>query len=179
MPIPFRDSGEEEHPGVAAYLRFIDEVGSKGIRGCLFTISSRGEPVEFSFTRVDVRPSVLWRAGQARSRAISSLAKALFESASHVPDLVLALASETPPEVFSEDLVVQVPVCRVATQDLGPAAPWEEVQHLSDSVSLIWVNGLDTAVSGPVKMVEILSARGLLLEPFDRAELGIEEAFQS
>jgi hypothetical protein len=169
---------EEEHPGVAAYLRFIDEPDGKGIRGALFIMSTRGDPLEFSFTRIDLRSSVLWRAGRARSRAVTSLTKALFESASHVPDVVFALANETPAEVFSEDLGVQIPVCMIATQGPGPGPP-EEAQHPSDSVSLIWVNGQPAPGGASSKMVEALGARGLLLEPFDRAALGIQEAFES
>ena len=179
MPVPFRDLSEEEHPGVAAYLRFIDEPDGKGIRGALFIMSTRGDPLEFSFTRIDVRLSVLWRAGRARSRAVTSLTKALFESASHVPDVVFALANETPAEVFSEDLGVQIPVCMIGTQGPGSVAPSEEAQHPSDSVSLIWVNGQPAPGGAPVKMVEILDGRRLLLEPFDRAALGIQEAFES
>ena len=96
MPIPFRDLGEDEPSGAAAYLRFRDEPDGNGIRGALFIMSPRGDPLEFSFTRTDVRSGVLWRTGQARSRALASLTKALFESTTRVPEVVLALANETP-----------------------------------------------------------------------------------
>ena len=178
MSIPFRDL-EEEPSGVAAYLRFIDEPDEKGIRGALFIMSPRGDPLEFTFTRVDLRSGVLWRDGQARSRAVSSLTRALFESANHVPDLILALAEETPKEVFTQDLAVQVPACRVTTQELGLMEPSEEIQHLSNSVSLLWVNRRPEAGRASAKIVEMLEGRRLLLEPFDRAALGIQEAFES
>ena len=178
MPIPFRDLGEDEPSGAAAYLRFIDEPNGKGIRGALFIMSPRGDPLEFSSTRIDVPSGVLWRARPTRSRALASLAKALFESTSRVPQVVFALAKETPVEVFSEDLNVQVPLCRVGGHDAGPAAA-EEAQHPSDSVSLLWVNGPPEAGGASAKMIEVLESRKLLLEPFNRAALGIQEAFES
>ena len=79
MPIPFHNLIQDEPSGAAAYLRFVDEPEGKGIRGALLVTSSRGDPLEFSFTRVDVRSGVLWHDGQAKARAISALAKALFE----------------------------------------------------------------------------------------------------
>ena len=178
MPIPFRDLGEDEPSGAAAYLRFRDEPDGNGIRGALFIMSPRGDPLEFSFTRTDVRSGVLWRTGQARSRALASLTKALFESTTRVPEVVLALANETPVEVFSEDLDVEVSLCRVGAQDAEPAGT-EEVQRLSDSICLLWVNGPPDVGGAAAKMVEVLASRRLLLEPFERAALGMREAFES
>ena len=169
--------------GAAAYLRFIDEPDGKGIRGALFIMSPRGDPLEFSFSRVDVHTGVLWRTGQARSRALASLTKALLESANRVPEVVLALANETPVEVFSENLDVQVSLCRVAARDTEPAGTepvgTEEVQRLSDLISLLWVNGPPEVGGASAKMVEVLASRQLLLEPFERAALGMQEAFES
>ena len=179
MPIPFHNLIQDEPSGIAAYLRFVDEPDGKGIRGALLVTSSRGDPLEFCFTRIDVRSGVLWRNGQAKARAVSALAKALFEAANHKPDLLLALADKTPAEVFSEELGVQIPMCRVAAQGAGPAAPTETVQQLSESLYLYWVNRPPAGDTECARLVEILGARQLLLEPFDRAALGIEEAFGS
>ena len=177
MPIPFRDLGDDEPAGVAAYLRFVDEQDGRGIRGALFVMSTRGEPLEFTFTRIDVPTSVLWRAGQARSRAVSLLTKALFDSTNRQPDMVLALAAETPSTVFSEEIGVEVLLCRVATEDSAPMAPTEEAQRIFDSITLYWINGLPAPGTAPAKTVELLASNQLLVEPFHRAALGIEEAF--
>ena len=179
MPIPFHNLMQDEPSGIAAYLRFVDEPEGKGVRGALLVTSSRGDPLEFGFTRVDVRSGVLWRNGQAKARAVSALAKALFEAASHIPDLVLALADETPAAVFSEELGMQIPMCRVDTQGARPAATTEAVQQVSESLYLHWVNGQPTSDTECARLVEILGARRLLLEPFDRAALGIQEVFDS
>ena len=179
MPVPFRDLGEDEPSGAAAYLRFINEPDGNGIRAALFIMSPRGDPLEFSFTRIDVRSGVLWRTGQARNRALTSLTKALFESTSRVPEVVFALANETPVEVFSEGLDVQVSLCRVAIQQAEPAAKAEEGQHLPESISLLWVDGPPESGGAPAKIIDTLESRHLLLEPFERAALGIQEAFES
>ena len=179
LPIPFRDLGEDEPSDVAGFLRFIDEPDGRGIRGALFIMSTRGEPVEFAFTRIDVHSGVLWRPGYARSRAVSALTKALFESASNQTDVVFSLAEETPPAVFSDDIRPEIPLCRIASQDSVAVAPSEKVQRLSESLMLYWTNGLPPSDSVTARTVELLEQRQLLVEPFERAALGIQEAFDS
>ena len=177
MPIPFRDLGEEGPSGVAGYLKFVDEPDCRGIRGALFVMSTRGEPLEFIFSRIDVQSAFLWRAGEARRQAVSSLTKALFEASSRVPDLILALAEEAPPLVFSEDLVLEIPLCRVAKDEFGSQAVSEEVERLPDSLSLVWVNGSPPTGGPGRKTIELLNSSQLLLEPFERASMGLREAF--
>ena len=179
MPIPFRDLGEDKPSGVAGFLRFIGEPDGGGIRGALFIMSTRGEPIEFAFTRVDVHSGVLWRPGHARSRAVFALAKALFESAGNQADVILSLAEETPPEVFSDDMHPEIPLCRVAFQDSVAMAPSEEVQRLSESLLLYWTTGVPCSGSATACTVELLGQRQLLVEPFERAAQGIQEAFDS
>ena len=179
MPIPFRDLGEDEPAGVAGFLRFIDEPDGRGIRGALFIMSARGEPIEFVFTRIDVRSGVLWRPGHARSRAVSVLTKALFESSCNRTDVVFTLAEETPPAVFSENIRPEIPLCRVASQDSVAVASSEAAQPLSESLMLYWISGLPPSDSVTARTVELLQQRQLLIEPFERAALGIQEAFNS
>lgn len=179
MPVPFRDLTAGEDSGVAGYLRFIDEPDGKGIRGALFIVSSRAEPLDFSFSRIDVHSSFLWRAGEARRQAVTSLAKALFQAATRVPDLVLALAEEVPPRVFTDDLEVDVPLCRIATAEMMVQAGSEEEERLSDSLDLFWVHGRPAVDSAARGLIEALNGRQLLTEPFERASIGIEEAFNT
>ncbi|MYC38602.1 MAG: hypothetical protein F4X66_17065 [Chloroflexi bacterium] len=179
MPIPFRDLGEGEPLGVAGFLRFIDEPDGRGIRGALFIMSARGEPVEFAFTRIKLRSGVLWRQGHARSSSVSALAKALFESASNRADVVFSLAEETPPAVFSDDIRPEIPLCRVASRGSVSLAPTEETQQLSESLTLYWTNGVPPPGSVTAQVVELLAQRQLLIEPFERAAMGIQEAFDS
>jgi len=179
LPIPFRDLGEGEPSGAAGFLRFIDEPDARGIRGALFITTARGEPIEFAYTRINLRSGVLWRTGHARSRSVYALTKALFESASNQADVVFALAEETPPAVFSDDIGPEIPLCRVASQDSVSVAPTEETQRLSESLTLYWTNGLPRPGSVAAEIVELLGQRQLLIEPFERAAMGIQEAFDS
>lgn len=179
MPIPFRDLTEEEENGFAGFLRFVEESDGKGIRGALFVISTRGEPVDFSFTRIDVHGGFLWRAGEARRQAVTALAKALFQAAPKAPTVMLALADEAPPRVFTEDLEVQIPLCRLVTSETTPQARSEEQERISESLDLFWVNGQPSPESLARRIIEALNSRQLLTEPFDRALIGLEEAFNS
>ena len=179
MPIPFRDLIEDENNGVVGYLRFVDEPDGKGMRGAFFVISTRGEPLDFSFTRIDVHSSFLWRAGESRRQAVTALTKSLFQAASRIPNVIIALADEVPPRVFTEDLEVHVPLCRVVTTEMTPQAASEEQESISDSLDLFWVTGRPPPDSSAGKIIESLSGRQLLLEPFERALIGLEEAFSS
>ena len=179
MPVPFRDLTAEEDSGVAGYLRFIDEPDGKGIRGALFIVSSRGEPLDFSFTRIDVHSSFLWRTGEARRQAVTALTKTLFQAATRVPTIILALADEVPPRVFTEDVEVGVPICRVITAETSVQAASEEKEQLSDSVDLFWVNGRPLPESPARSLIDALNERHLLIEPFERASIGIQEVFSS
>ncbi len=179
MPIPFRDLNEDENSGVVGYLRFLDESDGKGIRGALFVISTRGEPLDFSFTRIDVHGGFLWRVGESRRQTVTALTKSLFQSASRIPSVIIALADEVPPRVFTEDLEVHVPLCRVVTTEMTPQAASEEQECISDSLDLFWVNGRPPPDSAVGKIIESLNGRQLLLEPFERASVGLEEAFSS
>ena len=179
MPIPFIDLGDAEPAGVAGYLRFIDEPDGKGIRGALFIMSTRGEPIEFAFTRIDCPTGSLWGPGVVRSRAVAQLAKALFPAVNQQADVLLTPAQETPPEVFSEEIRLEIPLCRVADGDSAPPAPLEQVQRLPESATLYWVNGSPPPDSQPGQTLGMLQKRRLLLEPFARAALGIEEALAS
>ena len=179
LPIPFRDLTEGEDSGVAGYLKFIDEPDGKGIRGALFIVSSRGEPLDFSFSRIDVHNDFLWRAGEARRQAITSLTKALFQATTNVPNVILALADEVPPRVFTEDLEVGVPLCRIITTEMAVQASSEEEERISDSVNLFWINGRPPLESPARSFMDAMNGRQLLTEPFDRALIGMEEAFDS
>lgn len=177
MPIPFNDLAEDSDLGLAAFLRFEEEPNRRGMRGALFLVTSRGVPVEFSFTRIDVAASFLWRAGDARRHAIANLSKVLFEACSRQPDLILALADEVAPQVFTEDLHVGIPICRVSSLGANTHATTEVSENLSDTPGLFWVDEQPDAGSSTCQLLEALRLRQLLTEPFERASVGLEEAF--
>ena len=115
MPIPFDDLTEADHSGAVAWLRFVEEEDGRGIRAALFETSEQGEPLAFSFTRMDRRDPSVEQRGNASQSALSSLAKSLFQASTTSPALIFGLADETPSGMFTDDLRVELPVCRVGS----------------------------------------------------------------
>lgn len=176
MPVPFEDLREGDPTGAVGFLRFVDEAGGKGIRGALFLASGRGEPLDFCFTRIDVHHSFLWRRGDARRQAVTALIKVLFPAANQTPVLILALASEIPPQLFVDDIRVQVPLCLVAPSET-PGQDATPDSQPARAASLTWATERPGDESEAMRLVEGLMRRRDPLEPFERAAAGLEEAF--
>ena len=178
MPVPFRDLRDEDSLGLAGFLRFVSEENGRGIRGALFLVNARGEPIDFAFSRIDIPASFLWRAGEARRHAVANLAAVLFQACPKAPSVLLALADEVNPRLFTEDLVVEVPLCRVAEGDTVPYSVDESVEALSSTLHLFWVGQTPDDTSTARRVLSALQSRQLTTEPFERAANGIEEAFR-
>ena len=178
MAILFRDLAEDERLGLAGYLRFVEESDGRGIQGALFFMNAAGHPVDFSFCRIDLPSTFLWRPGQAREQAVIALTKSLFGASRKEPVLLLTLAEEVSPRIFSEDLDVLVPLCRVAVNERGVHLSGESLESLDDAIQLWWVKDVPVLQSPARRLLEKLHLRGLVTEPFDRAAIGIEEAFK-
>ena len=178
MPVPFQDLRNEDDLGWAAYLRFVSEEDGRGIRGALFLVNARGEPVEFAFSRIDVPASFLWRSGEARRHAVASLAVALFQACPKTPTILLALSEEVSPRLFTEDLSLDVPLCRVAEGENTPYAFGECIESLPNALYLVWSGQPPTEGSTPRRLLEALLGRQLITEPFERTLHGIDEAFR-
>jgi hypothetical protein len=178
MPVPFRDLREEDKLGTAGYFRFVTEEGGHGVRGALFMVNARGEPLDFAFSRIDVPASFLWRAGEAKRHAVASLAAVLLRACPKPPAVLLSLAEEVHPRLFTEDIAVEVPVCRVAQGELAPFAAEESVEELTNTLHLFWVGQIPAEDSVARQVVEMLQSRQLITEPFERASRGLDEAFR-
>ncbi len=178
MPVPFRDLRNEGDLGFAGYLRFVSEEDGRGIRSALFLVNGRGEPVDFAFSRIDVPASFLWRTGEAKRHAVAGLAATLFQACPKTPALLLALADEVHPRLFTEDLIVGIPLCRVAEGENVPFAVSESMESLSNTVHLFWAGQPPTEDSSARRLLEALLARQLTTEPFERMLRGLEEAFR-
>jgi hypothetical protein len=178
MPIPFHDSAVDERLGLAGYLRFVEEPHGKGLQGALFLVTARGEPTEFSFSRIDLPSPLLWRPGQARQHAVGALTRSLFAACLHAPAVLLASADEVPPQVFTEELQVLVPLCRVAGDGPHIHAATEGPELLERAVHVFWATEPPPPDSPARVLIDSLQSRGLLTEPFERAALGLAEAFR-
>ncbi|HEY8767583.1 MAG TPA: hypothetical protein VIP09_10075, partial [Dehalococcoidia bacterium] len=136
-----------------------------------------GEPVDFSFSRIDVSSSFLWRVGEARRHATTALCKALFTASAVQPSLLLSLADEVPPRVFTEDIEVHLPLCRVAAPGATAHSSNESAESFGEALHLFWIGGPPDADSMARRLLEALNGRQLATEPFERAAAGIAEAF--
>ncbi len=92
--------------------------------------------------------------------------------------MLLALVDEVSPRVFSEDLEVLVPLCRVGGDDAHVHSSSEALELLSDAIHLFWANQPPDLQSPARRLLEALQARNLVREPFERAATGLEEAFR-
>ena len=179
MPVPFLDMAAKDLATRIAYLRFVVEDDAEGIRGCLFVVSGQGDPLEFCFTRVDVPTGPLWGRAPAIRRAVAELAKALFQAGGLQPDVVLCLSAETPQEVFSEDIAARLPLCRVLVGSDGDVPQSGSGLPGSQEVSLCWEDGVAADDPKARQLTQHLASHQRLLEPFERAGLGLEEAYST
>ena len=178
MTVPFRDAAELEAGGTAAYLRVTPGRSRSERLGGLLQVNAKGDPVEFTFSTVQVPGGPLWRAGEAERSGLRSLTISLFTASQRSPLLLLCLAREFPPELFRDELEVLLPICRLAAEgdvaqlDRGEIAE----QAVEPTVHLFWRPGPPAPESPPRRLLDSLARRGLLLEPFDRIPAGLREA---
>lgn len=158
MPIPFDIDADDL--GTAAFLAIVPS--TEGYSGALFQITARGEPVEFTWNQVSAPPSILWRPGDLRRAALRLLVSSLCEASPVIPTLLVTREAALPLELFTEDVQVNVPVLHVRVTEDG--------EIVSE-----WVLAAERG-SAADELAGTLGARGLLLEPFERAAEGLKEA---
>jgi hypothetical protein len=180
VPIPYRDQDDIDEWGTAAFLRLEAEPDHPGYRGALFQINARGEPVEFTYNRVETPNTFLWRPADVRRAALRRLTASLLAVCPMVPRVIYCLAGEVPSELFCQDIRVSVPVCRIArslettgystleaSETLGQAEP----------LHLFWFPASPAEGSVERDLTRHLTHHGLLLEPFERAAIGLQEVY--
>ncbi|MHB9025113.1 MAG: hypothetical protein ACYC7E_13230 [Armatimonadota bacterium] len=187
MPIPFHDADEIAQLGMAAFLHIAPPVpGGAQRHGAVLLINARGEPMEFGYNRVELMQSALWRDVDREQAVIRRLAISLFEAITLTPALLLCRADVVGPHVFGETggLSLAIPLVRLApAQALIGYVGSEAHQNLEMvdehgeciDTRLYWT---PAAPSGPAAdLFDRLAARGLLLEPFARAQEGLREVY--
>ncbi len=86
------------------------------------------------------------------------------------------LASEVPPRIFLDDILLGLPACRVGDDSSIHAA--DEVMERIDGVGhLFWIGPQPNPADKARVLIDSLRARDLLMEPFERAALGLQEAY--
>ena len=181
MPIPFRDAVEIEELGYAAYLRLVSEDAGAGWVGALFTINARGEPIEFTYNRIDTPHSFLWRAQEVRQSAARRLTASLLTLCPEPPKIIFCLAQEVGSELFGRDLEVSVPVCRIAPTVVSVsywATETADSLNATEPLNLFWTPAKPLDDSPERRLLNELTTRGLAMEPFDRTLIGLREVYK-
>ncbi|NOT57129.1 MAG: hypothetical protein HOP18_21215 [Deltaproteobacteria bacterium] len=182
MPIPYRDAEDLDELGTVAYLKIEPLVNGAGFLGALFLMNARGEPVEFTYNRIDTPNTFLWRQDDLRRHAARKLVTSLFALCPRTPRLLLCLATEVGGELFGQDVRVSIPVCRLAlASDSASPADVEiaDVLQAAEPVHVFWFPGRPAEDSVELQLLRLLTAHGLLLEPFARAAIGLREVYRT
>ncbi|HZK67112.1 MAG TPA: hypothetical protein VFD42_06155 [Chloroflexota bacterium] len=180
MPIPFRDLDSSRELGPAAFLRLAHDPEGADWFGALFLVNARGEPLEFTFNRADLPSSPLWREADARRQLVRSLILSLLSACPRIPRLLLCLASEVSGDLFTREIQLSLPVCRLASARETSAYLVEERKEsleAADPVQLFWFPDRPPDGSPEQLLLQELTAGGLLFEPFDRALAGLREVY--
>jgi hypothetical protein len=181
MGIPFRDADELAELGAAAYLTIVPWAEGKGFEGALFLVNARGEPLEFTYNRVETPYGFLWRKDDIRRHAQRRLTASVLSTCPVTPKLILCLAQEVASELFCEDIEVPMPVGRIAPGGMVASFAGDEVREATDPpdpVNLFWFPAAPADSTAERQLVGELARRGLLLEPFDRAKGGLDEVYR-
>lgn len=183
MPIPFRTAAAEDELdalGEAGFLKIDYCAVGPSYLGALLLVNARGEPVEFTYSRVETPFAVLWRPDDVRRFAARTLAVSLLSLCPRVPRLLLCLAEEVERELFEQDVQLSVPTCRVARAvGATPVTNRAALAPPAPTADLFWLSGTPPAESEPARLLHELTRRGFDIEPFDRASRGLREVYGS
>lgn len=180
MPIPFREAEGMDELGEAGFLKIDHCSGGTTYLGALLLINARGEPIEFTFSRVDVPQPALWRPNDARRFAARKLVISILPLCPRVPRLLLCPAEDVERELFSRDVQLSLPVCLVT-----PAVAREAPNGYTDAdaplpanaADLSWIPDPPAEGSGAARLLRELTSRSLVIEPFERASRGLREVY--
>lgn len=184
MPIAFRDAADLDDLGIATFLRIERSARGSTYLGALFTINARGEPIELVYNALETPHPLLWRPADLRRHAERRLTTSLLSVAESAPRLLFCLADEAGVELFFQDVEVEVPVGRVERPtDSVHNSPGADdggstgLPAISGSVHVVWQPVPPAGGSPERALFDQLAARGLLLEPFDRASDALREIY--
>lgn len=181
MPIPYRDVDDVEELGLAAYLRIVAADDKSGYAGALFVINARGEPIEFTYNRIETHYTFLWRQDDIRRHATRKLTASILSLCPKTPRLILCLAEEVRSELFCQDIQVSIPVCRLAPAiEVTSYSGGESQDTVKDPepMNLFWFPNRPQENSIEIRLLQELISRGLLIEPFERVSIGLQEVYR-
>ncbi len=181
--IPFHDNESIEELGVAAFL-VVSREGDDFVAGALLLLNARGEPLEFVFNRLELLRDDLWRARDKPHAAARRLCATLFQAAQLAPSLLFYRAADIAPGLFGPEgqLLLEIPIARVGALHENLASDREIAQPImtfdangeAGEVDVLWTP--QEPLEAAAELFEKLAGRGLILEPFERAERALEAA---
>lgn len=180
MPIPYRDADEISDLGIAGYLKVQHIEKGNGYLAALFLINARGEPIEFTYNRIETPHTFLWRQDDIRRYATRKLTISLLSLCPKTPRLLLCLVEEVGSELFCQDIRLAIPVGRIARAiEAVPFAATESQDRIETdkTMNLFWHPARPPEDSVELKLLRELVIRGLLVEPFERALIGLREVY--
>ncbi|RJX26563.1 MAG: hypothetical protein C4554_05605 [Dethiobacter sp.] len=180
MPIPYRDADELNDYGIAGYLTIQPAKEGSGYLAALFLINARGEPLEFTYNRIETPHTFLWRQADIRRHAVKKITTSLLSLCPKIPRLLLCRAEEVGSELFCQDIQLSIPVCRIAPAIKAFPYSATEIQdriEAEEPRNLFWYPGKPPEDSSELKLLHELLGRGLLTEPFERTLIGLREVY--
>lgn len=180
MSIPYRDAAELDDLGIAGYLTIRPAQERSGYLAALFLINARGEPLEFTYNRIEMPHTFLWRQADIQRYALKKLTISLLSLCPKTPRLMFCRAEEVSSELFCQEIQLAIPVCRIASAIKPFPYAANETQDRVEAekpLNLFWYpeKPLDDALEG--RLLRKLLEQGLLTEPFERALIGIREVY--
>jgi len=180
MAIPYHDTDELSDLGIAGYLKIKSLQEGTGYIAALFLINARGEPIEFTYNQIETPHTFLWRKNDIRRYAVKKLVVSLLSLSPKIPRLIFCLAEEVDSELFCQDIHLSIPVCRIAPAIKAISYAGIEIQdslEAEEPMNLFWYPGKPSDDAVELKLLHELTSRGLLSEPFKRAEIGLQEVY--
>jgi hypothetical protein len=181
MPISFRDDDEVDALGSAGFLKVERSADGACCLGGLLVIDARGLPLEFAYNRVTVPHPFLWREPDLRRYVERRLAASLLSVCTHQPRLLLCRADEVGVALFTQDIRLDIPVGLVSELPTSRRVDRCTGEVLEGDAGMpprvAWMSAGPDADAADWRLMDRLSAHGLLYEPFERAAIGLREAY--
>ena len=136
-------------------------------------MDERGEPVEFTHARIRAPRALLWRTADIRAYCVRSMCVSMFSVCPAAPIVILCLADEVGPDVFSKDISIDLPVGRLSVSGEPAEVTVDWIVQPEPPVGA----GFEIPPQREKRLFDTLAARGLLTEPFERAETGLREVY--
>lgn len=164
-----------------AYLAFVDGSDSKSVAVALFLVNEIGEPVQFIYDQARIPSAFLWRPEDLRRHTICHLTKSVLGACPMVPRLLLCMHSETYPELFTEQIRLEIPVCRVSDSPDAQKSPREAETHINGGrpLRMFWYPAAPNGDTREAQLLESLRTRVGAIEPFSRARTGLAQTLGS